>query len=337
MWISAQLKRLTEVYNVILGEKKTELDLVKQYGIETTQSEEFMVNSKLPDCKGIYDECDLSRVLRSRRAYCEEFYIRSIIKIFGSTPVVRVVMDKSVEAPASKESCAKCFSDRFVYELISRVKHVALPVKLKVGISDIDVSFVGIGCSGSKDTGRMRACLSLKCSIDEKDKLFLVAYRDKDPKLCFFELIPKEFQNVGTNHTRYLIGDEDDNTVIHHIPKHEPSVYLISTDLLDFVTPKNTVESLYRSHKQRFDMLFREYFGQLASKVLYRERIFKKMPKESKSKEQPRSQDLFDLEKAFVSTSVLKVVMAVSLIWIAVILVREARVRQASKTKVSIL
>lgn len=323
MWISEQIEQMVKMYNVILGTEGTEMSLVERYSIVSTNKQLFRLEPSMKDCAGNEnDECALSRVLRSGKAYCSDFDIKSSTYAFRSVSNAHTVMDASVEVPSQRSSCCRCFYNRLVYELISRVEHADLSARMKINGSDRDVSLLGIGYSESKDSGRRRACLSLRCTIGKETKTFLIARINN--VLCYLELIPtRGISSSGYSH--YLIGKEGNYQILMGEAHVEPQ----PIDTIDFKTSGNAVENLYATHRQQFDMAFRLYFGKLASGATHREIISKKL--QSKPAEQTNASHP---QATLLDSPILKVAIGMSFVWIVVILVRESRTRRVEKISI---
>lgn len=322
-WISEQLASLAK--HVIVSTENSPGWLEEQNRILRPELNVFLSNDMVENCSATEQfSCGLAKALRVERAYCREFVIESS-RIRPTTRSVEVIIDDKPEYPAPY-SCPRCFYNQCILALLDRVEHAAVEIELPIGQSPLTwLYLVGLIRNITKE----KLVLALECTVDKKKKTFLVAL--KGTSVHYIE--------VTLHAGEYNI----DQTFLHNSLNHDSAVIVLPVDQIRFVNEDGVIENFYLINKTNIDDIYRIHYLHISSSSIPHRDVIRRHPEGNGQKsmdiaEAPQPSVLSRVMTWATGHATLKAAVAVSFIWVTVLVLRETqRKRTSAREKVSIL
>lgn len=194
MWISENISNLASIYSIIIKPSNRKAALEREYPSISTSRHAYRYYQNVEDCTTTSAaKCALSDILKTRKAYCDDFTFEKTKAGLGETIKTVNLIAKKTHKHGQKYTCEKCFYNNMVDEFIKRIIHCILEARIYIsGRGNVDVQFIGLIQNNSPNTKLSTTTkyesmiLCLKC-----DKIIIApVYYGND--LCYLELVPNK-------------------------------------------------------------------------------------------------------------------------------------------------
>lgn len=329
-WISEQLVELAKTFHVIVNERDEGME--EQHRILRPELNVFRFVGEMQSCNATeQSECGLASVLRKERAYCKEFSIEKTKAGFGPTNrSVEVVIDDVSEYP-QPYSCPRCFYNQCILAFLDRIEYSLAEIELPIGKFPVArLYLVGLIRQEPGSNARRNVVLTLKCKIADKERTFLVAFRGDS--VCYMEIALRE----GSEGSEYDIVQ----TELRNGLNYDSKISILPVDQIHFVNEDGIIDNFYSINQENIDDAFGIYYLRITNALHHREVIKRRMPprpvQSIENSQAPPSSHFWEALMSVTGNASFKAAVAISFVWLAVLLLRESQV-QAPREKVSIL